>query len=513
MHLLNECDSCERERDICMRNLGKIRADAFVDIVIILIVNLFISVINFTSRIDTFYIILAFFSIAVTAMTIRYEYKTDGSIFNFATIFLALSFIFTFGQVILLAVFVFTGNTGYRIVIDYYGKVKTIYALKIIFMVYSSLCIGIILASKNVRNIKFIAQNAFSTDEIARAYQDQKYAKRIILLTFPIRVLTDLMILFAGMSGGFSSSGLMTSSFPDIIISYGNFSIIGLALLVFSLRINKKKQTLTFFSIAAYFCLMMLNGRRSETVVYLCVIGLIYVSTNKKIKAGKLLQYCLLAYIFLAGLYSVVLMRTYHETYSVAVFLECLLDSLTTRNIIFEVLREYGNTCYTPISVIVNWLPTYGPTWGTSYYMGVSAILINLFGIQGRLTRQSCFGLTLQNTTGMLSPYYVNIGGSIYGEWLFNFGIVGAVLIGIFIGVLIGKLSRNANVVMRLSDGKKLAYFVPLMTSILYWIRDYFSGGIRELVWGILFVYITSRILSSRRGSSNDKIRHMEKRL
>ena len=482
-----------------MINLYKIRIDAFMSILFIVSLNFIFNIIDFASYIDAFYIAMAIVSIFVTVITIRYGCKINGTIFNFVSIFLALSYIFTFGQVILQALFVCSGNAGYRIVIDYYGKKETIYALKIIFMIYSALCVGLILSGKNDQNLKVITRTEFSSSEINQAYKDQKFAMRIILMTFPIRVLTDTLILLAGFSGGFASSGSMTSSIPDIVISYGNFSIIGLALLVFSLRTNKRKQTLTFFAVTAYFCLMMLNGRRSETVAYLCIIGLIYLSTNKKPKIGKVLFLCLLTYIFLAGLYSVVLMRTYHATYSIAIFLECFLDSLTTRNIILEVLREYGNTCYTPISVIVNWLPTYGPTWGTSYYFGIFAVFINFFGIPGKLTRQSCYGLTLQNTPGMLSSYYVNIGGSIYGEWLFNFGIIGAAIIAIIMGILIGKLSRKANEMMLFGEGTKLAYCVPLMTSILYWIRDYFSGGIRELVWGILFVCLTSKILVSKR--------------
>ena len=477
-----------------------IRIDAFIDIILIFAIAVIMLFSNFENNIDLFYVVMSICSVVITIITLKFQAKIHGNLFNFSNLFIILCWVFTFGQVLLMAIFSCTGITGYTIVIDYYGASNTIYALRIILCIYSAVCVGLLVSGKNSVNINETQNIRDYNEEKIQLENERRYAKNIILITFPVRIITDTLILLAGLRGGLVGSTSMTAAIPDIVISYGNFSIIGLALYVHSLKHNKKQQTLIFFAIVFYFCLMMLNGRRSETVAYLCVIGLVYVSTRGRVKAVKLLGYFILAYVFLAILYSVVSMRVLYGTNSLSSFLSCLGQSLTTKNIVFEALREYGNTCYTPISVLVRWLPQYGPSWGTSYYYGATAVLINIFGIAGKLTKKSNYGFALQETSGVLSQYYYNIGGSAFGELFFNFGVVGGIVVAIFVGIMIGKISKKVGETIHDNNNwESIAYMIPLMTSLLYWIRDYFSGGIREAVWGVLFVYFTRKLIFKRK--------------
>ena len=127
---------------------------------------------------------------------------------------------------------------------------------------------------------------------------------------------------------------------------------------------------------------------------------------------------------------------------------------------------------------------------------------MNITGLAGRLTRESSFSFALQDNNA-LSIYYTNIGGSVIGELLFNFGIVGGLIASVFFGIFIGVLSRKINEYL---DGKKyleIFIYVPTMCGIIYWIRDYFGGQIRPIVWGMLISWISIQLLFKNREKNN----------
>ena len=193
-------------------------------------------------------------------------------------------------------------------------------------------------------------------------------------------------------------------------------------------------------------------------------------------------------YIILTFLYSIVSVR-YEEGNGIYLILNSFLDNLTHRNILIEALREYGNTAYTALCVVLLWLEFNPPSWGLSYLLGLSAIFPNVGGIMGDLTTKSAFAVTLQEH-GALTDQYYNIGGSIIGEFFFNFNVTGGIIASLVFGLILGILNNNIRFFFYTKQYYGILYYVPVMFNVTYWIRDCFGSIIRDIVWGIIFCYI-----------------------
>ena len=63
------------------------------------------------------------------------------------------------------------------------------------------------------------------------------------------------------------------------------------------------------------------------------------------------------------------------------------------------------------------------------------------------------------------------------------------------IGYCIGKISNKSQKLITQTFNYNMIYYFTMMAGILYWIRDYFSGIVRELVWGVLFCWFIGKII------------------
>lgn len=413
-----------------------------------------------------------------------------GSLLNYSAIFIIVLFVFHFGQVMLLAFFEdIIIKYQMRIVLSYFSELDALSAMRIINIAFVGMSFGTLKKNKLSRQNNIVGSLSTHNDVAVH-----KWAGLIICTTFPIKLFVDVMLLYRSFTLGFTTSSHWLQSFPNFIRSIGNISMVGFALLVLSQRQDQKKQLVTYCSIVGYLLILMLSGWRSENVAYLVVITFIYIrSRQKKIRISRIVAYGLLLYLLLGVLYTVVSVR-FSVDRSFSAYLDAFEKVLVgDKNVILESLREYGNTGYTAICVLKLWLNNYSPSYGKSYLLGVTAVLPNIMGLPGKLTTASTFALDLQNK-GMVISSYRNIGGSILGEFFFNFGIVGGIIFAYLIGCLIGLVNRQVEKYIHSSDILVVVYYIPIMFGSLYWIRDAFSGGIRDVIWGMMFCFIMKRI-------------------
>lgn len=412
-----------------------------------------------------------------------------GNIITFITIFIITLFIFHFGQVILLGFFEnMVIENHLRIVLKYFPDNISISAIRIMNIAFLSLLTGALLSTKNnntkldfEKNINKIIKNnkiIFSASIM------------IILLTVPVKLILDISTLHKSFSGSFSSASRWLQGVPNFIRTYANFSLIGVALLILSLKNKPKKQTSVFFIVVIYLIILMLSGWRSENVSYLVIISFVYIKNrNNNTSIKKILFIFIFSYSLLSILYTVVYLR-YMDYRDLDIYINTFLSVfMGEKSVILESLREYGNTGYTTICVLKKWLPNYKPSFGKSYTLGLFSIFPNIMGTAGRLTELSVYPLYLQQY-GALTAGYTNIGGSILGEFFFNFGIIGGVIFSNLVGVLLGSVSTKVEKNFHSDNLYKNVYFIPIMYSTLYWIRDVFGRGIREVIWGIIFTKI-----------------------
>ena len=131
---------------------------------------------------------------------------------------------------------------------------------------------------------------------------------------------------------------------------------------------------------------------------------------------------------------------------------------------------------------------------GYGYGVGYASGFLNIFpNVNGFIDSYRDSMVYVSNFPVQYQQY---MGGSYIGELYFNFGyfsVIFAILIGIFIGFICNMVSNKNNY------DKSLSYIICLIiyTNMLWWIRDYFSGMIREIIWSAIIIIILNVIANT----------------
>ncbi len=420
-----------------------------------------------------------------------YNRKFYGTVFNYAYIFIALLFVFNFGQVLLLA-FMQKEVALMRIVIRYFPLKDALRSLRYINLAFVALSAGTLFWKDTGHKEKELGADLKTSlvERVSNLGRAKSWAIILIALTLPVKVYLDVSFVIRSFTQGFSIASAWLWAYPNFIRAYAGFAAIGVALLIVALQDEPKKQLALLIGTALYLVVPMIGGSRGENVCYLVICALLYLKTREKEISIKQLLLCALAcYVLLAVLYTVVALRA-DENRGVIHYLSVFAGILFgEQSVVFEALREYGNTGYTAMCVSELWLENYLPSFGKSYLFGATAIFPNLTGLPGKLTEMGAFALDLQNY-GMVQQEYANIGGSIIGEAFFNFDIVGGVFFCYALGIFIGWVSKSMNKCFRTGEYLKLICYLPVAFACLFWIRDSFGGIVRDAVWGAAFCWL-----------------------
>lgn len=402
---------------------------------------------------------------------------------TFTTLFFCLLWLFNFGQPVLIA---FEQTNELRIVLDYFTPEDNFYSFKYITLAYVAMMLGALCSECKYTRLQQ-STVTYNDEDLKKI---EKTAKLILLCTFPIKAAIDIPTLLIGLISDYSIANQWQNSIPDIFVTYGCISIIGMGLLIVSQKNNRRLQTKYLVCFLLYLVSIMMAGRRSETVSYIVILCFLYVkSAYKTISTIKVLLCCILGYMFLGLLSVIVVVRTYLDSRDISTIFDAYISVLTEYNVLFDALRAYGNTGYTAQCVILKWLDTYGPTYGMSYIGGLSAVFPNIGNLFGPITHETGFHFLLQDKH-MLDSHYENIGGSMIGEIFFNFGLIGGPIFAFLAGMIIGKISKDVEKCFNGKDITKIVYYIALMSALVYWIRDYWGGLSREIVWSLIICRI-----------------------
>lgn len=421
----------------------------------------------------------------VLALYLYFNYKVCNNKFSYSALFVIVLFVFHFGQLILYTWFS-ESYSHFRFLLLMESS-DALRGFRIMYLSFSAMCVGAIVSeSKIQRNT-----SGYSIISIEDEKKWQKFAWKIVKYTFIIKCPLDLATLFISIWSSGVAARAFVNSFPNVLLYYGKISLVGFALLLYVYRNNTLKHNRLFIFIEVYILLMMISGIRSENVGYVVVFAFIYLITKRdKIKTKSLVLYSILGFFVLSFIVGVGQFRNMSDK-SLSTLIDIIEISFTEKNLIFGLLDNMGDTGYTALTVINEWLPRYGPSYGDAFYKGIFAIIPNLLpGIVdfGQITTESATPIKLQQA-GILSHGYENIGGSVIGELYLNFGVVGGVIYSLFFGYFLGWIGRNVRLCTSSNNLYRLILFIPIMLASIYWIRDYFGGGVREAVWGILFAY------------------------
>jgi len=426
---------------------------------------------------------LGVLSLMELVVFIMVDYKQNKNL-TFATIFILVLFLFHFGQLMLYTFFknVYP-HIRFLILLD---VSKALWGGQMINMAFSVICIGILLKESNIKRTVTVRQRYYNEH-----LDWNRVGMNIIKATFFVKFALDFVTLGITLTAGGEVARAWVNSFPNILLYYGKISLVGFAILIIANKYNPLKQKKIYLFITCYILIMMMSGIRSENVGYLVVFLFIYIAShNKSLKFKSALLYGIVGFLMLGFVVAVGKFRSV-STDGLYLLGKILTSSFVDNNIIFGVMDNMGDTSYTAQAVINNWLPNYSPSWGDAYWMGWTAAIPNLapFIIDfGAITMDSSFPIKLQQF-GVLSQSYENIGGSVIGELFFNFGLTGGVIAALFLGMFIGWVSKKSSLYLQMDNYYGLILMVPIMFATVYWVRDYFGGGVREAVWGPLLCY------------------------
>lgn len=419
------------------------------------------------------------------AFFVLHKYSSGYS-FEYSVIFVLVLFVFNFGQLMIYTFFrEIYHHVRFLLLMNdsdaYYGFIIMNFA-------FITICGAILIGESKGTNKKY-KNNDLSKLDI------KKIIKILIAITFPVKVILDLVTLYISLTVSGSAARLWVNTFPNVILYYGKISLLGFALLIVLNRDNYKKQRNVFLFMVAYILIMMMSGIRSENVGYLVVFAFLFLFTSeKKVNVLSVLfivatGIVALAFISATGDFRVATDKSFSS------FLECVSKYLLEKNVLLSLLDTLGDTGYTGQSVINGWLSINKPFMGKSYILGLFSVIPNIpyiLTFPGDITAKSYFATILQQS-GVLSVNYQNIGGSLIGELFFNFGIAGGIFFAFVLGIIYGSISRKCTNALKTSNYEKLIWLIPFMFFGTYWVRDYFGGGFREVIWGpLLFLLIKS---------------------
>lgn len=426
--------------------------------------------------------------LAELLLFVFFNAKTNGRVLNYATIFCCVLYIFNFGQ-LMIYTFFRSIYPHVRFILLIECK-DAIHGFQWMSLAFAMVCLGSIAYGMKLN------YSIVSNDENCKNHYDYiTLAKNVIIITFPVKLVIDTLCLGVSITSGGAVARRWMNEVPSVLVAYGKISLVGFALLLLALKEKPKLQKKIFLFTIIYILLMMVSGIRSENVGYLLVfIFLYFVSQKRKIRISSLTIYGIFGFLLLAFIITVGSFRSAEK--SISSFINIFMDNITKNNVIFSLLDTCGDTGYTTQEVINRWLPVYGPTYGDSYYVGwISAIpnIPGIFTLPGDLTAKTCFALRLQDS-GLLNPNYYNIGGSLLGELFFNFGLLGGTVASLIVGWIIGWVSNKSTQYISVDNLRGMIFFIPIMFATIYWVRSYFGGEFRIVIWAPLLIYFVIQL-------------------
>ena len=428
-------------------------------------------------------------------------------IFNYASVFLSVLFLFNFGQLMIYTFFrPIYSHVRFLVLMP---ASDAVYGFRFMHAAFTAVCFGALIGAGRAREHvgKTVSERLTQITE-----NGERFAQSILLLTFPVKIAIDVACVIVSFTDGGQAARTWLNEFPNVLVYYAKASLVGFALWIVATREQPKRQLAVFAFIECYILAMMVSGIRSENVGYLVVLLFVFmVNRKKKIRVTTVLLSAVILLFVMVFIITVGEFRIVEDK-NIRSFAELFRYYLTEKNIVLYFFDICGDTGYTAQCVLNKWLPEHVPSYGNAYYLGILAVIPNIPGVftfPGDMTEASYFALQLQQNDTLYAGYK-NIGGSLIGESFFNFGLLGGCLFAILIGVLAGIVSKKMLDGFAEKNYITLSMVLPAAFAMIYWVRDYFGGGIREVVWSpilccLIPLFILRKFVFSKKPKTDRK--------
>ncbi len=413
-------------------------------------------------------------------------WKVKKNLFCFEIWFTMFSYLFMFGQIILVGIFRIDqiNALGHmRNVLD--TRYSPEIMLKSALFILS--CIQVIVTFFVIKNNK--------RDKVRKIIIKKRYpevfsaAVVLLMIGFPCHLIYSLRMIIRAQIYKSYDAIIDTSGLID---DFSNFFVYGLICLIFSGYITKKKLSIIIVLSMCYFVVIMgLTGDRRYQIVSIIVLLLAFFKSKKITFSWKWLLIGVVGYFMLLLFYILREIRTENLVSGIQL-INLIIKMLGSNNILVQTLYEFGGSFYT-VCLAFKYIPEFIPfKYGLTILSGIISIIplgfiyqdMQIFTV-GRLASEL---MDIGKTT---------VGASVFADLYGNFGIVGGLVFAAFFGLFLMKLFYLKQ--KKWTKGYFEARYYILFYVLIHLVRASFTEVIRTGVWGLMALYISSLILTRRR--------------
>ena len=397
--------------------------------------------------------------------------KLQLNIISLIGFFLAFTYIFHFGNVILLSTALKEFELG-RLVLRYVEEEVFRDAVMYCFYFIYLLFLGVIFAANHKRNISL--ERNINTETF-----NLKVLKFIGWILFLIGIPAFLYVTYKEVYVAFtvdykSTLKLQQDSIPSSVNFLSTMMNVGISLLLIGYKKNIQLAKIILLVGVLLQALSTLSGGRGLPTITIVLFIYIYHRFVKKFNISNVITFSFIAYIGLGFLSSIATIRDYGM--NVEFLFETLITNLTSENIILLTLNEFGGTLLTP-EIAMNSIPReVEPGYGLVY---INAFL-NLIGVNIGEVHINSF-VDLINIGAM--------GGSYIAETYYNFLYSGLIL-AVIIGFIVTKVSNKIENIIFDKKYLTIGYYLTFFIGVLWWVRDSFYYLVKISLAGALLYFI-----------------------
>lgn len=272
----------------------------------------------------------------------------------------------------------------------------------------------------------------------------------------------------------------------------GQLFLLGFIMTMFSCKNERNKFDAMFYTMTVYQLVrMFLSGDRSTGLVIIFVLIFMRHKFVSPIKGSRALLYCLLIY---AGMLFVKLVEMTRSNSDPN--MNEIISQLFQSNMLAETITEYGGNVWCGMMVFYLVPSTAYYRCGLTYIAALIGKPLSLLGINSSIWRFADFSNFINDSSNsVIQSVKGAMGGSFSGEWFYNFGWVGIVLIPIF-GYFLAKISDIAG------DTNKTpilsSFWLYMSTLIIWWVRQYFTSVSWYAIFCGAVLFVLSNVIKRR---------------
>jgi len=396
--------------------------------------------------------------------------KLGENLFSLSMLFLIFSSIFHLGQVFVIG-FSLESNMSInilnRISIDVL-KEASIYTL----ITHGFLSLGMqgTFLFKNKNIIKRLEAEPLNNDLALM----RKIGKMLILIGIIPTLYIDFYRIIIFLSQGYVATySLSISGFVTTIAR--SFELGLLMLMIGNNRNLKKARNVLFFTLL-YYSIVMLSGHRGRAILFIITMIYFYINTAQKVSAKTYFKFGVIGYILLIIINTIGDFRHYVRP---TINDWILMISKNIGSPIIDAIGEFGSTMISLCLSIQYCIPI---QYGMNYLQSLLLVFPNVGGILNDVIKNVRY-------TDYIPEYArKSLGGSYIGEAYFSFNS-GGVIFAILIGIVVAMISLKFKKLIIEKAYLKMSYYLILFPDLLWWVRSYFSGLVRDFVWLGMLIY------------------------